>query len=188
MKSFSSPFDSLPARPEPKRIEHLDQLHARPNMIATLGSSVVDMIPRAERKKYNYLRGASLGAAIFNLLEHDMLNTVSNLDNPAMHFAEGSDAYIYADRVARSVAHGEGFNDTQFPIYMRETLASQLGIAVDQPLPGIIFGLDPRYNDYVLSPSTRGAREGVVWQGAVTLDMIDRHSREALEAILAPLR
>ena len=73
-------------------------------------------------------------------------------------------------------------------LYMRATPAAQLGIAVDQPLPGIIFGLDPRYNDYVLSPSTRGAREGVVWQGAVTLDMIDRHSREALEAILAPLR
>lgn len=71
---------------------------------------------------------------------------------------------------------------------MREELAVMTYIDGNAALPGIVFGLDPSYNDHVLLPSERGAREGVVWHGAVTLDMIDRRSREAFEAIIDGVR
>ena len=113
-----------------------------------------------------------------------MLNTARDLNQPHMHFAEGPEAYAYADRTAQSIAYGEGFNEIQFPPHMREHLSAITGICTPDTLPGIVFALDKPFNDYVLDPSTKGAREGVVWHGAVTLDMIDRHSRAALEAIL----
>ena len=184
MKRYASPFDSTPARHSPKRITSLEHIPNNVHDLSAIGSAVIDLVPPSERKKYAYFRGASLGAAVYNLLEHSMLNTARDLNQPHMHFADGPEAYVYADRTARSIAHGEGFNEIQFPLYMREHLRAATDIRTPDTLPGIVFALDKPFNDYVLDPSTRGAREGVVWHGAVTLDMIDRHSRVALEAIL----
>ncbi len=66
---------------------------------------------------------------------------------------------------------------------MRTEHAQIAGHDLTGNTPGVIFALNNDNDDFFLDQSTRGAQEGVVWDGAVTLDMIDRHSREALEAI-----
>lgn len=188
MKIVGSPFDSLQIQTTPQRIERLAQIPRGPDALARMGGCVIDLIPRSERLSHNYLRGASLGAVVHNLLEDGCLNTVANGEDPQIHFAEGPSAYGYADHIARSIARGEGYNDIQFPMDMRQSLAERMGTDPNAPLPAIILGLRPEFNEYVLLPSTRGAQEGVVWDGIVTLDMIDRHSRTAIKKILAPLR
>lgn len=183
MVQSTSPFDKLPRRPEPARITSFEQIPQSPDALKWLGASVVDLIPKKERRKYSFLRGASLGAAAYNIVEHGMLNTARDIQQPHMHFADGPQAYVYADRVARSIAYGEGFNNIQFPASMQAELGRIAGTDLSGNTPGIIFALDHDYNEYILGSSTRGAQEGVVWDGAVTLDMIDKYSREALEAI-----
>ncbi|MEO5949236.1 MAG: hypothetical protein ABIP74_02445 [Candidatus Saccharimonas sp.] len=184
MKRFASPFDSLPARAHTRRITSHDDIPQSLADIDSLGTSVVDLIPPSERSRHAYLRGASLGAVAYNLLHYDMLNTAQDIDNPNMHFADGPERYAYADSVARSIAQGEGYADIQYLPEMRRFLADTSGTPADTT-PGIVFGLHPDFNDYALRNSDRGAGEGVIWDGAVTLDMIDRHSREALEKLLS---
>ena len=178
----------MPARPELLRVVSLDAIPRTPTATIDLAPPyVLDLIPKAERKSHKFIRGASLGAAVYNLIEHDYLNTARDPNSPHMHFADGPTAYQYADIVARSIARGEGFNDIQFPRAMRQELGRIAGYSILSQSPGIIFALHPDYNDLLLEPSTKGAGEGVVYDGAVTLDMIDEHSREALKAIYGNL-
>lgn len=97
MKRFSSPFDNLPAIPEPLRISHLEQVPTDARCLSTIGAAVIDLIPQNERRDHAYLRGASLGAAIYNLLQNGYLNTATRPDEPRMHFADGPSAYSYAN-------------------------------------------------------------------------------------------
>lgn len=187
MKRFASPFDNVPKRDKPARITSLEQIPRGQDAIMRMGASVIDLIPVRERSTYAYLRGASLGAAVYNLAVNGMLNTAKNAHQPHMHFANGPEAYTYANNVAESIAYGEGFNDIQFPASMQESLALMSSQELTRKTSGIIFALDKRYNDYILDESTRGAKEGVVWSGAVTLDMIDTRSRDALECIVSDL-
>lgn len=167
-------------RSTPKQsIQHVSTLGEVAQVAHGAKPVVINMIPRAERGKYNYWRGASVGAAVYNLMQHDMLNTASSSEEPRMHFAEGPAGYNYARVVADSIAKGEGYKDIQYPAAMRQQLG---GLAIADA--GLLFALSPEYNDFYLRESDRGAREGVIWDGAVTLDMIDTKSRAALEAIL----
>lgn len=183
-KRYASPFDTLPSQSAPERITDLDATPSSlTDALTSSSQTVIDLIPRSERDQYAYFRGASLGAVAYNLFNYNMLNTARDITDPHMHFATGRDAYAYADRVARSIAQGEGFTDIQLLPDMRTFLTEQVGQPVHNT-PGIIFALHPDFNDYLLRPSDRGAREGVIWDGAVTLDMIDKHSRSALKKIL----
>lgn len=167
--------------------ERITNIDAAPTSLADALSSpnptVIDLIPTHERAEHTYIRGASLGAIAYNLFTHDMLNTARDVTDPHMHFAAGRDAYSYADRVARSIARGEGYTDIQLRPEMRTFLTEHVGHPVPH-IPGIVFALHPDFNDYLLRPSDRGAQEGVIWDGAVTLDMIDEHTRAALERML----
>lgn len=182
-RKYSSPFDTMPRRPEPRRITSLEQIKPGLDGIYDMGAAVIDLIPASERQRYNYFRGASLGSAVTNLLNHGMLNTAHDYASPRMHFASGVDAYPYASAISRSIARGEGYTDIQFPMAMRNELSMLARRLPSDETPGIIFGLHPDLNDLLLRESDRGNREGVVWDGAVTLDMIDRHTKEALERI-----
>ena len=183
-KRYASPFDSLPPQRAPERITSIDTIPASlAEAIGVSSPTVIDLVPVQERKHHAYFRGASLGAVAYNLFTHNMLNTARDIRDPHMHFATGHDAHSYADRVARSIAQDEGYADIQLRPEMRTFLAEQTGQRT-QHIPGIVFALHPDFNDYVLRPSDRGAEEGVVWDGAVTLDMIDEHTREALERML----
>lgn len=171
-------------RSTPKRsVQHVSTLDSVANAARATPNSakpvVINMVPPAERKGHAYWRGASVGAVIYNLTQHDRLNTVTGGEDPQMHFAEGLSGYNYARVVADSIAKGEGYKDIQYPQAMRHALG---GLAIADA--GLLFALSPEYNDFYLRESDRGAREGVVWDGEVTLDMIDARTRAALETIL----
>ncbi len=172
----TSPFASL-GQPKVERIISPEFIGNK--SVHELGGVVIDLIPENERGKYRYWRGASLGAAAYNLTENGFLNTASDPTNAAMHFATGPLGYAYADGIARSIVQREGYYNTQYPLDMRREIAHRDGYLPTDPTPGIVFALHPDYNDIYLRPSDRGAREGVVWDGAVTLDMIDEHTRDA---------
>ena len=162
-----------------RSVLHISSLDDIAKVTHDTGPVVVNMIPPNERNRHNYWRGASIGAAVYNLLQHDMLNTVSDDEDPQMHFAPGPAGYNYARVVADSIAKGEGYKDVQYPLAMRKELG---GLAIANA--GILLALSPEYNDFYLRESDRGAGEGVVWDGIVTLDMIDDKSRAALESIV----
>lgn len=169
----------------PTRITNIENVEPGIEGLYGMGAAVIDLIPPQERRLHRYMRGASLGAIAYNLMNHDMLNTTHGATEPSMHFAAGARAYDYADRVARSIAQSEGYRDLQFPAPMRLELGGPSRLNV--PMPGIIFALDPDYNKYLLRDSDMGAGEGVVWDGIVTLDMIDRYSRAAMEQLVSVL-
>lgn len=179
----TSPFSSR-VLPTVERITTLPDT-GKSFKIHDLGACVVDLVPPVERRKHLYWRGASLGATAYNLLNHNYLNTPIDPDNPRMHFASGPGGHSYADQVARSVALREGYYDLQYPTSVREFMETREGVSPDTASPAIIFPLDPHYNDYYLRESDRGACEGVVWDGAVTLDMIDRRSRAFFENLIS---
>ena len=186
MKRFPSPFDTV-SRTQPPRVTSAEHMPQGMRGIYKLGASVIDLVPPQERRLHHYWRGASLGAIAYNLMRYDRLNTAHDLSSPRMHFANGPGAYSYADQVARSIALGEGYSEIQFPHVMREDVAQVAGARAADQTPGVVFALHPDFNDYVLRPSDQGACEGVIWDGAVTLDMIDEHTRLALEQMLTDI-
>lgn len=50
-----------------------------------------------------------------------------------MHFANGREGYAYSDRVAKSIASGEGYTETQLTPDMRQWLSGRTKLPLDTP-------------------------------------------------------
>lgn len=147
-----------------------------------LAGHVIDLSDPSERTKPSRsFRGAHLGALAHRVLTGDypILNA-GDLDNPVMHFAP----YIYADRVARTIATDDAYTETQFPNEVRNVVSDELSLPDNFRFPSIVFAL---VNKSLLRPSDMGSGHGYVYDGIVTPDMIDAHSRRAIEQLIKPL-
>ena len=121
----------------------------------------------------------SLGAVAYNLIEHNQrINTVTC--DPEVHFYHGISRYNDAFSTAVAIAQRQGCYHLQFPSFMRDHLALATGHSAHEPTPSIVFGLAADYNNFYLRPSDMGAGYGLVWDGDVTLDMIDPQTQAAL--------
>ena len=97
-----------------------------------------------------------------------------------MHFGP----YPYATRAARAIALEGAYAETQFPADAHKTVDCYLETSKAYRYPSIIFALRPEYAEYTRD-SDMGAGHGVIYDGVVTLDMIDERSSKAIAEILA---
>ena len=163
-----------------KRITSINKIPRDPKEIIRLGPAIIDLIPEDERRRYKYLRGGS--AALHGAALHG--NGYLNLPDPmggddkSMHFAEGSGAYQYAAMVARSYIEGGGYNELHFQGTVADQVRERFGIDDLGEAPSVIFALNPEFNGCYLRKSDKGSCEGVVWDGQVSVDMIDPFSQK----------
>lgn len=184
LRRSTSPFDRLSKPPEPRGVTSLDGASATLAEALSLPEpTVIDLVPPVQRNNHTYFRGASLLAMAYNLMAHEMLNTTNDLGEPEMHFFDGPARHACAENVARAIARGEGCSTTQVRPEMLESLGQVACQRITYP-PAVIFALHPSLNDYMLAPSDKGSREGVVWHGPVGVDMVDDNTRELLERIV----
>ena len=153
-------------------------------IFSQLDGQVIDMFAQPEqRREYQHFRAANLGALAYNAIggELPILNA-GDIDNaPKMHFG----TYPYVARVARTIAHEGAHAETQFPADVRQFVTNHLGLKESYGhYPSIIVALEPKYDGFVRA-SDEGAGHGVIFDGIVTLEMIDHRSREVIKHILA---
>lgn len=163
-----------------KRITSIDEIPDDPEEIVRLGPAIIDLIPKDERREYNYLRGGSAalhGAALQGLGYLNLPDPMGGDDN-LMHFAEGPRAYQYAVMVAHSYIKREGYNKLHSQGIVADWVRERFGIDDLGEAPSVIFALNPEFNGCYLRKSDKGSCEGVVWDGQVSVDMIDPFSLE----------
>ena len=155
-------------------------------IFSQLGGRVIDLFTQPEqRRECQHFRATNLGALAYNAIVGELpiliLNAGDTTNAPEMHFG----TYPYVVRVARTIAHEGAHAETQFPADVRQFVTNYLGL--EEPYghyPSIIVALKPEYDGFVRA-SDKGAGHGVIFDGIVTLEMIDHRSREVIKHILA---
>lgn len=139
-----------------------------------MGKIAVEPVPKDERAKYRYWRGASLAKIAINLARgHTTLNAGSDL------VAHVTDSYAYALSAAT-----DGARLTQLTGRDRAELSELTGHPLGSPLPGIVIALNEVFNTLELSASEYGSQHGFVLQRPLTMEMLDPYSQTAIEDLL----
>lgn len=148
-----------------------------------MGGIVIDAVPETHRRNYRYWRGGSLAKIATNFARgNQTMNT-------------GQDLVAHLTKKRPTAVAWARYNTTsndsrQFRVAERVELATFTGRDQVEPLPGIVFALDERFNDIDL-PRTWMAMGGVdddddggvIYDGALTTAMIDPHSRAIIESL-----